>query len=565
MSTELPYLVRMVKLFLFFFSLLTLTATAQQVQVTKNMQQAMNRVDTVTIRSHIAYLADDKLKGRLPGTEGYQTAVDYVTGQLKGLGVTPRGDAGGYTQKLVIRKSVLDNASSKIVLKDAAGNVDSLQFLRDYSPIPHPLQTTTAAEGALVFAGYGIDIPGGYSDYSGLDVKGKIVVLVAGAPDGMISTLTAHFSNAGNKFGTAAQKGAAGVVVIDMPARQATAANPVVQHNVALNPEKTTAYGRRFTGNLSVAVSGSRSLLSRLFLNTGKNLQQTLASIKSGKPSSFALPYTLAASYQTAHSDFESYNIVGLIPGSDKALKGEYVVHSAHLDHVGISRPVAGDSIYNGAHDNASGVASLLEIARIYKTSGAKPRRSVLIVMVTGEEMGLIGSSYFAANPTVPKGSIVADVNTDMPTVIAPLLSVVPLGAEHSTIMNHVQFAANRLGLDVEKDPEPLENRFVRSDQYSFVVNGIPALHIKYGNKSNVPGFDMVKFVREWRAKYYHQAADDINGIFDFAAAKTYVQLNFLISYSIASTTERPRWNKGDLFATTGKQAGSENNTNPVN
>lgn len=552
-SADLPYLVRMRKQFLFFSCILTLSAAAQNVQVTKSIQQAMNRVDTTTIRSHIAYLADDKLKGRLPGTEGYGMAVDYVTGQLKQIGITPGGDAGGYTQKLVIRKSVLLNASAKAAIKDAAGNVDSLQVFRDFSPVPHPLNANASAEGALVFAGYGIDIPGGYSDYNGMEVKGKIVVLVAGAPDGMISTLTAHFSNAGNKFGTAAQKGAVGVLLIDMPARQAANAAPVVQHNVALNPEKTAAYGRRFTGNLSLAISGSRALLSRLFLNSGKNLQQTLASIKSGNPASFALPVTLAASYQTTHSDFDSHNIVGLIPGSDKNLKNEYVVHSAHLDHVGISRPVAGDSIYNGAHDNASGVASLLEIARIYKTSGAKPKRSVLIVMVTGEEMGLIGSSYFAANPTVPNGSIVADVNTDMPTVIAPLLSVVPLGAEHSTIMNHVKFAAGRLGLDVEKDPEPSENRFVRSDQYSFVMNGIPALHIKYGNKTNVPGFDMVKFVKEWRTKYYHQAADDINGIFDFAAAKTYVQLNFLISYSIANTQERPRWNEGDLFATAGK------------
>jgi Zn-dependent M28 family amino/carboxypeptidase len=173
--------------------------------------------------------------------------------------------------------------------------------------------------------------------------------------------------------------------------------------------------------------------------------------------------------------------------------------------------------------------------------------------MVTGEEMGLIGSSYFAANPTVPKASIVADINTDMPTVIAPLLSVVPLGAEHSTMMKHVQFAAGYLGLDIEQDPEPSENRFVRSDQYSFVMNGIPALHIKYGNKTNIPGFDLAKFVKEWREKYYHKPADGMDGIFNFAAAKTYVQLNFLISYAVAQTTARPVWNPGDLFGTASK------------
>ena len=510
----------------------------------------MDRIDTNIIRSHVAYLADDRLKGRLPGTEGFQMAVDYVTGQYKKMGVSPGGDEGGYTQKLVIRKSVLNNSSSIAVLRDRNGNNDSLVFVKDFVPVPHPLKTSAFAEGQLVFAGYGVDIPGNYSDYNGIDVKGKIVVVVSGAPQGLHSTLTAHFSNVGNKMNTAFAKGAVGVVTIDLSGRPSSNLNPLVQHNVALNPNKTAAYGRRFIGNLQIVLSGNKSLLSRLFLNTGKSLEQVLADIRNRKPSSFVLPFTLTSSYTTTHGDFESYNVVGLIPGSDKQLKNEYVVHSAHLDHMGIGRAVNGDSIYNGAHDNASGVASLLEIARIYKTSSAAPKRSVLILMMTGEEMGLVGSSYFAANPTVPRSSIVADINTDMPTLIAPLLSVVPLGAEHSTIMNHVQFATRQLRLDVENDPEPSENRFVRSDQYSFVMNGIPALHIKYGNKTNIPGFDMVKFVKEWRAKYYHQPADGMDGVFNFTAAKTYVQLNFLISYSIAQTMARPVWNEGDLFGT---------------
>jgi Peptidase family M28/PA domain len=538
------------------FLLLTIASlhsSAQQVKISKNIQQAMNRIDTNTIRSHIAYLADDKLKGRLPGTEGYQMAVDYVVDQYRKMGVAPGGDNGGYTQKLILRRSLLNNKSAVAVLKDANGNIDSLDFAVDYTAVPHPMLATAAAEGQLVFAGYGVEIPGQYSDYAGIDVKGKIVVLIAGAPDGLISTLTAHFSNGGNKMNTAFAKGAVGAILINLTARPSGNTASVIQSNVAVNPEKTAAYGRAFIGNLKVALNGTKSLLSRLFMHSGKNMEQVLADIKKGKASSFELPYSIAASYKTTHTDFESYNIVGLIPGSDKVLKNEYVVHSAHLDHVGIGRAVNGDSIYNGAHDNASGVASLLEIARIYKTSGAKPKRSVLIVMVTAEEMGLIGSSYFAANPTVPKASIVADVNTDMPTVIAPLLSVVPLGAEHSSIMNNVKFAASYLKLDVEKDPEPEQNRFVRSDQYSFVMNGIPALHIKYGNKTNIPGFDLDAFVKQWRAKYYHQSADGLDGIFNFTAAKTYVQLNFLISYSIAQTTERPTWNKGDLFGSVQK------------
>lgn len=544
--SEFLYLVRMTRYLLLCALFFSLHATAQKVAISKNVQQAMNRVDTNVIRSHIAYLASDELKGRLPGTQGYQAAVDYVVDQFKKMGVAAGGDNGGYTQKLVIRRSVVSNASAYAVLKDKSGNVDSLSFVREFSPIPSPMKPASSAEGQLVFAGYGVDIPGVYSDYEGIDVKGKIVVIITGAPDGFHSTITAHLSNPGNKLNTAFSKGAAGAITVNPALRAGNNPNPVIQSNVTLNPEKSVAYTRGFAGNLGIAISGTRQLLNRLFMNSGRNVDRVLADIKSKKQSSFDLPYSIAAGYNTTYTDFYSYNVVGLIPGSE--LKNEYVVHSAHLDHLGIGRAVSGDSIYNGAHDNASGVASLLEIARIYRSSGAKPKRSVLIVMMTGEEMGLIGSSYFAANPTVPKGSIVANVNTDMPTVIAPLLSVVPLGAEHSSIMGNVQFAANHLGLTVEQDPEPSENRFVRSDQYSFVVNGIPALHIKYGNKSNQPGFNLVDFVRQWRAKYYHQSADGIDGIFNFTAAKTYVQLNFLISYSIAQTKEKPVWNKDDLF-----------------
>ncbi len=528
----------------------TVNAFAQDVKISKGIKQAMDRIDTNIIRSHIAYLADDKLKGRYPGTAGFQTAVDYVIEQYKKIGLQPAGDNNGFTQKLIIRKSVVNNASSVAILKDKNGNTDSLGFARDFAPVPHPLIGNVNTEGQLVFAGYGVEIPGGYSDYSGIDVKGKIVVVINGAPPGLMSTLTAHFSNAGNKMNTAFAKGAIGVVTVNTTLRPATNPNPIIQSNTTLNPQKTAAYGRAFTGNLKAVLNGTAYFFNKIFLNSGKNAEQVLADLKNGKPASFDLPFSIAVAYKTAHTDFESYNVVGLMPGADQVLKNEYVVHSAHLDHLGIGRVVNGDSIYNGAHDNASGVASLLEIAKLYTSSGAKPKRSVLIVMVTGEEMGLIGSSYFAANPTVPKESIVADVNTDMPTVIAPLLSVVPLGAEHSGIMKHVTFAANYLGLEVEKDPEPNENRFVRSDQYSFVMNGIPALHIKYGTKTNVPGFNLTDFVKQWRAKYYHQAADGMDGIFNFAAAKTYVQLNFLISYSIAQTLKRPNWNEGDLFGT---------------
>lgn len=258
----------------------------------------------------------------------------------------------------------------------------------------------------------------------------------------------------------------------------------------------------------------------------------------------------VSASSATTYRDLTSYNVIGWIPGKDPVLKDEYVIHTAHLDHVGIGKPIKGDSIYNGAHDNASGTSCAIEIAKLYKNSST--RRSVLVALVTAEEMGLLGSRYLAANPPVPKEKIVADVNTDMPTLIAPLLSVEPLGAKHSSLLNEVNTAAKFLDLEVQEDHMPDQVRFVRSDQYSFLREGIPALHIKYGLKTKDPSFDLRKFIDEWTEAHYHKPSDEFrDSAFNFSAAATYVRLNFLIGWQVANKTERPSWVKGDFFGET--------------
>ena len=234
----------------------TVNAFAQDIKISKGIKLAMDRVDTNAIRAHIAYLADDKLKGRYPGTEGFQTAVDYVIDQYTKIGLQPAGDNNGFTQKLIIRKSLVNNSSSVAILKDKNGNTDSLGFARDFAPVPHPLSENVNTEGQLVFAGYGVEIPGGYSDYNGIDVKGKIVVVINGAPPGLMSTLTAHFSNAGNKMNTAFAKGAIGVVTVNTTLRPGPNPNPIIQSNTTLNPEKTAAYGMGFTGNLKSVLNG---------------------------------------------------------------------------------------------------------------------------------------------------------------------------------------------------------------------------------------------------------------------------------------------------------------------
>jgi len=241
----------------------TVNAFAQDIKISKGIKQAMDRIDTSTILTHIAFLADDKLKGRYPGTEGFQTATDYVIDQYKKIGLQPAGNNNAFTQKLIIRKSLVNNNSSVAILKDKNGNTDSLGFAMDFAPLPHPLNENVNTEGQLVFAGYGVEISGGYSDYNGIDVKGKIVVVINGAPPGLMSTLTAHFSGVGNKTTTAFTKGAKGVIIINPLSRGGTNLSPTIQSNTALNPEKTVAYGRGFVGDLKAVLNGTSPLLTQ--------------------------------------------------------------------------------------------------------------------------------------------------------------------------------------------------------------------------------------------------------------------------------------------------------------
>ncbi|QCR23119.1 M28 family peptidase [Pontibacter sp. SGAir0037] len=522
-------------------------AFSQEVKLEKKVEKSLKKVKPNDIKNHIAYLADDKLKGRLPGTEGYQMAVDYVIGKYTAMGIEPAGENGTYLQRVRIRKSVVA-PSATASFSNATGTEETLAYGKDFALYPNLEEQNVTANVPLVFAGFGISAPDmGYDDYASVDARGKIVVVFRGAPASFPSTVASASMDTQVILQTAADHGAVGVI---MASSNPTAPVGNLQRGVnsVMGPDGKVAVSRTFNEQIKLFGLVTEPVFQKLVQGSGLETEKTIASLKAGTPVSTALTTSLKASYTSSYEDIESYNVVGRITGSDPQLKNEYIVHSAHLDHVGIGRPINGDSIYNGAHDNASGVASLLEIGKIYSRIKAKPKRSVLLVMVTAEEMGLLGSAYFAKNPTVPKENIVADINTDMPTIIAPLLSAVPLGAAHSTLEQQVMQASAYLGIDIEEDPEPEQNRFVRSDQYSFVSNGIPALHIKYGNKTADGKNNLDQFVKEWREVYYHKPQDGMDGIFDFEAGKRYVQLNFLIGYLVAQSSERPSWKPGDYF-----------------
>ncbi|QIL74424.1 M28 family peptidase [Hymenobacter sp. HDW8] len=530
--------------------LLSESALAQSVAAPlKPIQKALSKVSADNYKAHVQYLADDKLQGRLPGTPGYQMAVDYVAGQLKKSGVEPAGDKGTFTQEVRLRRAFTEPAAT-MQLQSAAGQTTVLKAGEEFVLYPNPeVPRTSVTAAPMVFAGYGISAPSlGYDDYAGLDVKGKVVVVTREAPKQFPAAVRLYNIDVLTILQTAARHGAVGVLLA-FPKPSTKLPNFSRGVVSVLGPDGKVRVSRSYAGGqIQVLGAVNAATLHQLFAGAATDTASAFATLRAGRAASTALLPRLSAAQSSRYQDITSYNVVGKIPGSDPQLRAEYVVHSAHLDHMGIGAPVQGDSLYNGAHDNATGVASLLEIASAYKNLKQKPRRSILIVAVTGEEMGLLGSAYFAQNPTVPKEQLVANINTDMPTIIAPLLSVVALGAENSSLAGPVATASQMMNLTVEEDPEPTENRFSRSDQYSFVAQGIPALHIKYGNKTADGKNNLSEQVQVWRAKYYHKPQDDINGVFDFEAGKKYAQLNFLLGYQIANEVQRPTWNPGNFF-----------------
>jgi hypothetical protein len=523
---------------------------AQQGKYGMAVDAAMQTASADDIKASITYLADDKLLGRQPGKPGFKMGADYVIEQLKSYGVQPAGEDNGWTQQVRLRRAFADKQGWATLTIN--GKTDSLKYgSADIFVYPDPIHKEVSLTGDLAFAGYGItDNQLNYDDYAGLNVKGKIVAIIRGAPKSFPSSDASHNMDLITIQKTAAAHGAKGVIIAvgDSTARPILA-NPGRRGSYSVMDEKgKPVVSRNYYAGVTLSGMISYRVFKQLVLSAGKDPATVTTAIKAGTPMSFKLPASLSTGASFDYQDIEGFNVVGKIEGSDPELKKEYVVHSAHLDHLGVGAPVQGDSIYNGAHDNASGVASLLQIAKIYHNLKEKPKRSIIIVMVTGEELGDLGSGYFASHPTVPVKAMVADVNTDMPTIIAPLLSVTALGAEHSSLSKVVDEASAYMGLTVEPDPEPEQNRFVRSDQYSFVVHGIPALHIKYGSRTPDGKNNLNEFVQKWRAKYYHKPQDDINGIFDFDAGRKYAQLNFLIGYIVANDPVRPTWNKGDIF-----------------
>ena len=496
------------------------------------------------IKSDVTFLSDDLLEGRNAGERGYDIAAHYVASRFAALGLQP-AVAGGWYQQVPFQESKLGDAGSRLTVggKTFANGNDILFGASQREPE----QSFTAP---VVFVGYGLDAPElGVNDYAGLDVRGKIVAVVSGFPKGMASDVGAHLSS--DKYRTAEKHGAIGVLNILTPTalqvrswtKRAAAAN-----EAKLGWVETTGEAHELAPGIRAYATLNTPAAEALFAGARKPLSAVLAEAErnGGKPKGFALKTQATFERTSTARKLTSPNVLGVLPGSDPTLRNEYVVVMGHLDHDGVDPTLKGDKIYNGAMDNAAGVATMLEVARALAADPNRPKRSILFAAVTAEEDGLLGSEYLAKHPVVGDGKVVGVVNLDMPILLYDFTDVIAFGAEHSTLGPIVARAAGRDGVALMPDPMPEQGLFTRSDHYKFVREGIPSVALatgwSNGGKEIAGGF---------LANHYHQPSDEVKLPFNWQAGAKFARINYLIAREIANAPEAPRWYADSFFGKT--------------
>ena len=530
----------------------TLACTAIAFAAEEPADQAIATIAPEPIRANMRFLSDDLLEGRGTATRGHEVAAKFMATRFEAMGLVPAGDGDTYVQRVPLRSMKSDPGKCAMTWIRAA-KVRTLVAAEDYLLRPDPSRHAISAEAPVVFVGFGVTAPDlHYDDYKGIDVHGKIVAVISAAPH-FESAIRAHFTSTLIKARNAVAHGALGLIVLDDPILEEEYPF-AAQARDARKPAFRWLDQRGFPNEATPELKGVAFLSLRatreLFQGSRYTADRIFKMAKAGVLKSFALPLTIKIATATDWVDVESRNVVAKIEGSDPVLKDEYLVITAHLDHLGIGDPVNGDSIYNGALDNASGAAILLEVARAFTKLKPAPRRSILFLSGTAEEVGLLGSDYFAHNPTVPHGSVIADLDVDTDFMLWPLQDIVAFGAEHSSLSAVVQQAAAQLHLVSSPDPAPEQALFIRGDNYSFVREGIPSVALSPGIKSDNPKVNPAAIAGRWLQERYHQPSDDMGQPnLDFEQAVKFARFVFLTGEAIADSAQRPQWNQGDFFA----------------
>jgi len=522
----------------------------KSVQIRLDSREVAGALDAIRgerLRAHIRFLSDDLLEGRGTGTRGHEIAARYVAAEFEEIGL--EAPLGRYLHPVRIRGAQVDSARTSLELRRPNGSVTKLQYETDFVVAPDLLQKESSVDAEVVFAGYCVSAPEfRYDDFKDADLKGKLVGCLRGAPPSFPKSAQTRFSAFEPKYKALADRGAAGMVDLRPPeSEERWPWRALVRgfRGTWMDWLDDNGNPARNKGAILGSIVPSAGALTELFANAPMSFEEAIAQTDRGTLRPFNLGLTLRLHQMMKHTDLQSPNVIGLLTGSDPALRAEYVVYTAHVDHLGVGEPRNGDSIYNGASDNASGTAALIEIARSFAALPRRPRRSILFVGVTGEEAGVVGSDFFVRNPPVPIEQIVANVNVDGIAATHPALTdVVAIAGEDSTLGTAARLAAERVGLALSPDPAPERLYYLLGDQYSFIKAGIPAVWTISGDKSSDPSIDVAAFKKRWANTIYHTPADDMAQSWNWTSATLFTRVQFLIGYIVANSTPRPSWNQ---------------------
>ncbi|MFC3123074.1 M28 family metallopeptidase [Agaribacter flavus] len=505
------------------------------------------------IKGHMSFLADDLLEGRDTGSNGHELASLYIATEFKKYGLQAGGKEQSYFQRIKFRKSLLVQESPS--LSFVGENGFSLDYPKDFLVGPNSVYTDAAVSAPLVFVGYGIVSEElNHDDYKDIDVEGKVVVMLSGKPASFPSEEGAHIASTTQKRKYAVARGAVGIISLQTPSNEEV--RPYQRSLSYIHVPSMRWLGEDgVPGNVwpELKAGAYLNLASgkRLFKDAPRSLEDIFAELEEDKsPKGFDLPLSVDLSYQSTHDDLSSPNVAGILEGSDPILKDEFIVFTAHSDHIGIAKSVKKDRINNGAMDNAGGVSVMLETARLFANLPERPKRSILFLAVTGEEKGLLGADYFAQNPTI-NGEMVANVNLDMPLLTYEFADVIAFGASHSTMGESVNNATQNAGIKLTPDPWPKLNLFTRSDHYSFVKQGVPAIFLVTGIESKTPDIDGSQVLNNFLATNYHKPSDDMSQAFVWKAADTFTRVNFEIGLELANQDAKPAWYRDSFFGKT--------------
>ena len=516
------------------------------------------------IETHVRWLSDDERLGRATGTAGYDAAADYVEAEFRRLGLEPGGAPNSYRQSVPLQRLFVDAPASGLIVHGAEGDTT---FRGDQSLVvfPNHRRDQTRLRAPVVFVGFGVEAPEyGIDSYAGVDANGAIVIALHDAPPGMSPEEQAHHGDWDRKRALAASHGAVGYISIAFGGPQSVAEWAQSQAEggtVALaGPTGAAHPDDRLALTGLIGFDG----LFALFENAPVPATQLGVMMARGEVASFDLDIEATIYQSTRRETYEDDNVLAILPGADLRLAQEYVVVTGHLDHSGVDASggkagrdieaadvgqcdaADGDTICNGALDNAAGIAIMLDMARAL-SEGDRPDRSILFLALAAEEQGLLGSEYFVADPTVPAGAMIANINLDMPVVTYPFADLVAAGGAFSELGGMAERAAAAFGAEIAPDPEPGQAIFVRSDQYNFVKAGVPALFLRTGPMSSDPDFDPDLF-----DLHYHRVSDQVDGVFPilWAEAARFGEINARIAIEAANAPRAPQWLNGNPFAT---------------